>query len=207
MKVKKYFTLGEEIFNAILHGIGALLAIAGLVLITIRAEGVQEIVGAVIFMSAAILLYLMSTLYHSFPKGTTKNVFERFDHLAIYLLIAGTYTPFCLITLWDHNGLYLFLALWILAGIGVIFKSIWINRFVVMHVFIFLLMGWAIVFQINNLDLAQGGMWLLISGGISYSIGTIFYVFPLFKFHHAIWHLFVLGGTITHFFAVYFYVI
>jgi hemolysin III len=209
MEVKKFFTLGEELFNAIAHGVGALLAIAGLVLAVIRADGAVEVTSVAIFTSTAILLYTMSTLYHSFPKGITKNIFERFDHSSIYMLIAGTYTPFCLILLDGRSGLTIFFIQWTLALIGIALKSVWIERFVVLHVLIFLGMGWSIMSVINPLidELGRGGFLLLLAGGISYSIGTIFYVFSLFKFHHGIWHLFVLGGTITHFFAIYFYVL
>lgn len=209
MEVKKYFTLGEEIFNAIIHGTGALLAIAGLVLLVIKADTPIEDVGVIIFASAAIILYTMSCIYHSFPQGTAKNVFERFDHLSIYILIAGTYTPFCLILLDGDKGWILFFIQWILAIIGVVFKSIWINKYVILHVLIYLLMGWSLIFLfndiINQLDLI--GFYFLLVGGISYSIGVIFYIFSLFKFHHAVWHIFVIFGTILHFFCMYFYVL
>jgi hemolysin III len=208
MQVRKYFTVGEEIFNAIVHGVGALLAIAGLILAVIKAKTGLEITSVAFFMSASILLYTMSTLYHSLPIGKAKNVFERFDHLAIYLLIAGSYTPFCLLTIGGKRGLILFIVQWSLAIIGVVLKSIWINRFVVIHVLIFLGMGWSITTMFGPLmELSTGGILLLLFGGISYSIGTLFYVFSWFKFHHAVWHFFVLFGTICHFFVVYFYVL
>ncbi|MDF2700974.1 MAG: hemolysin [Haloplasmataceae bacterium] len=207
--VKKYFTLGEEIFNSIVHGVGAIFSIVALVLLILKSEETIEIVAMSIFASSSILLYTMSCLYHAFPKGRTKNVFERFDHLSIFILIAGSYTPFCFLLFDETLGWVLFGIQWGLAIIGIVFKSIWINKFVILSVVIYILMGWSIVFGfnqlINGLDLP--GLILLISGGVSYTVGTIFYVFPLFKYHHGIWHFFVIFGTVLHFLCLYYYVL
>jgi hemolysin III len=202
--------LGEEIFSSIVHGIGTLIASAALVLLVIWANNALEITAVTIFASASIVLFTMSCLYHAFPHGTTKRVFKRFDHLSIYLLIAGTYTPFALLTLGGKMGWVLFSLQWGLALFGVIFKSIWINKYNMVHVMIFLLMGWSILF-FNPIaiyhQLTFNGFMYLLAGGLSYSIGVIFYVFPIVKFNHAIWHFFVLFGNVFHFFCLLFYVL
>jgi len=210
MKVRDNFTIGEEVANSIIHGLGAALSIAALIFLIIKAAVIGtawHIVSYTIFGVTLTILYLMSTLYHAFPNGIVKRVFERFDHISIYLLIAGTYTPFCLTILRGKDGWILFGIQWLLALIGIIFKSIWIEKYVKRTTFIFVLMGWLIIFAINAIYLSLGGsgFFLLAAGGISYTIGTIFYIFPLFKYHHAVWHIFVLIGSILHFFTVYFY--
>ncbi|ERJ13112.1 PAQR family membrane homeostasis protein TrhA [Haloplasma contractile] len=211
--VKKYFTLGEEIFNSIVHGIGALISIAFLVFFSVNADSVLETVGVILFASTSIILFTMSCLYHAFPRGTTKNVFERFDHLSIYLLIAGTYTPFsfAMVLKGYPSGWILFSILWGIAILGIVLKSIWIKKYVILHTIMFLLMGWSILVigPGNIYDLLGGlnGFVFLLAGGLSYSIGVIFFLFPLFKFHHAIWHLFVLFGAILHMFAVLLYIL
>jgi hemolysin III len=209
MKLAKESTLGEEIFNAITHGVGAILSIVALVLLLIKAESLKETIVVTIFSLSSLMLYLMSTLFHSFPKGTTKNVFQRFDHLAIYLMIAGTYTPFSLLLLKPSTAYPLLAFQWVLAIVGIILKAIWIKKFKHVHIIIFLLMGWSSIVLIKPIIEAFSGMGVmfLLLGGISYSIGVIFYVFSLFKFHHAIWHLFVMLGTFFHFLSLYFYLL
>jgi hemolysin III len=209
MKLHKEATLGEEIFNAVTHGVGALLSVCALVLLIIKANTGLELFSVLVFSLSSLMLYTMSTLYHAFPKGTTKNVFRRFDHLSIYLLIAGTYTPFTLLILDIRHALPLFIFEWVLAIIGIVFKSIWIRKYVIIHVLIFLLMGWACIIYPNLIfnELGVGGFIFLFLGGLSYSIGVIFFSFEMFKFHHAIWHFFVLFGTILHFFAIFFFVL
>jgi hemolysin III len=209
MKQQKEATLGEEIFNAVTHGVGALLSIAALVLLVIKADTGLELFSVLIFSMSSLMLYTMSTLYHAFPRGKTKNVFRRFDHLSIYLLIAGTYTPFSLLLLETKQALIMVIFEWTLAIIGIVFKSIWIRKFVIIHVLIFLLMGWACIIYREQIIQAMDirGFTLLLLGGVSYSIGVIFFAFELFKFHHAIWHFFVLFGTIFHFFSILFFVL
>jgi hemolysin III len=209
MKLAKESTLGEEIFNAITHGVGAILSIVALVLLLIKAESLKETIVVTIFSLSSLMLYIMSTLFHSFPKGTTKNVFQRFDHLAIYLMIAGTYTPFSLLLLKPSTAYPLLAFQWVLAIVGIILKAIWVKKFKHVHIIIFLLMGWSSIVLIKPIIEAFSGMGVmfLLLGGISYSIGVIFYVFSLFKFHHAIWHLFVMLGTFFHFLSLYFYLL
>ncbi len=210
MKVNDTFSTGEEIANSITHGIGAALSIAALIFLIIKAVAIGtawHIVSYTIFGITLTTLYLMSTLYHSLPCGTVKRVFERFDHISIYLLIAGSYTPFCFTVLRGRDGWILFGIQWFLAIIGIIFKSIWIDKYVKRTTFIFILMGWFIIFTINAIysSIGGAGFFLLAAGGVSYTLGTIFFIFPLFKYHHAIWHIFVLAGSILHFFTIYFY--
>ncbi|MGY4687470.1 PAQR family membrane homeostasis protein TrhA [Petrotoga sp. DB-2] len=206
------FTPGEEIANAVIHGIGALLSIAALVLLVVfSAINGQpwSIFSSVIYGSSLIILYLSSTLYHSFQRKKIKDLFEIFDHSAIYILIAGTYTPFALITLSGRLGWIIFSVVWVLAAIGIIFKIFFVKRFRILSTILYIAMGWLVVFAmeplVTNLDF-WGVFWLVI-GGILYTVGTIFYVWRKIPYHHALWHLIVLAGSICHFFSVFFYVI
>lgn len=203
------FTKGEEITNAILHGIGAGLAIAALVVLVVFASiygDAWHIVSFSIYGSTLVILYLSSTLYHSFPQGKTKNVFEIFDHSAIYLLIAGTYTPLTLITLRSALGWSIFGVVWGIAIIGIIFKVFWVKKFVILSTLLYVVMGWMIIIAINPLlkSLNKISLIFLVIGGFLYTFGTIFYVWRKIKFHHAIWHLFVLSGSVCHFFTILF---
>ncbi|PNR99522.1 hemolysin D [Petrotoga miotherma DSM 10691] len=206
------FTTGEEIANAVIHGIGALLSIAALVLLVVfSAINGQpwSIFSSVIYGSSLIILYTSSTLYHSFQRKKMKDLFEIFDHSAIYILIAGTYTPFALITLSGRLGWIIFSVVWVLAAIGIIFKIFFVKRFRILSTILYIAMGWLVVFAmeplVTNLDF-WGVFWLVI-GGILYTVGTIFYVWRKIPYHHALWHLIVLAGSICHFFSVFFYVI
>lgn len=203
------FTKGEEITNAILHGIGAGLAIAALVVLVVFASiygDAWHIVSFSIYGSTLVILYLSSTLYHSFPQGKTKNVFEIFDHSAIYLLIAGTYTPLTLITLRSPLGWTMFGVVWGIAIIGIIFKVLWVKKFVILSTLFYVVMGWMIIIAINPLleSLNKISLIFLVIGGFLYTFGTIFYVWRKIKFHHAIWHIFVLSGSVCHFFTILF---
>ncbi|HEX9027278.1 MAG TPA: hemolysin III family protein [Clostridium sp.] len=209
--VRKDFSTGEEIANAVTHGIGMLLGIAALVLAAVKGAGSQNIlytISMMIYSVATIILYTSSMFYHAFKDGKAKNVFERLDHLSIYILIAGSYTPLCLISIGGVKGIILCCLQWLLAGIGIVFKVIWIDRFVKIHVAIYLLMGWMITFFISSIlkAIPTSGFYLLLAGGLSYSIGVLFYVFSWFKYHHFVWHLFVLAGSILMFFAIYLFV-
>ncbi|WP_409298330.1 PAQR family membrane homeostasis protein TrhA [Peribacillus sp. SCS-26] len=202
----------EELVNAITHGIGVCLSIAALVfLITFSAsEGTAwHVVSFIIFGVTMLLLYVSSTLVHSFPPGKAKDIFEIFDHSAIYLFIAGTYTPFTLIVIKGALGWSLLGIVWGIAVVGVIFKSFFVKRFLYLSTVLYIVMGWLIVIAWGPLaeSLPAGGLQLLVAGGILYTIGAVFYVWRGFPFHHAIWHLFVLGGTAAHFFAVLKYVL
>ncbi len=210
-KVRKNFTLGEEIAHSITHGIGLLLGIAALVLLVVkgaRSRDALYIVSVIIYAVSSIILYANSMFYHGFPQGKAKNIFEKLDHASVYLLIAGTYTPFCLIAVGGWIGILVCSIQWALAIVGVVFKSIWIDKYVKIHVIVYLAMGWTIIFFgsviFNSLDTT--GFAMLFVGGLCYSIGTLFYVFDWFKYHHFIWHLFVLAASVLLFFTIYFYV-
>lgn len=206
------YSLGEEIAHGVTHGIGALLAIAGLAILAARAAlygDAWQMVSVCIFGSSLVLMYAASTLFHSIPMPNTKRVFRVLDHCLIYVLIAGTYTPFTLVTLRGPWGWSLFATVWGLALIGIVFKIFTTGRFEKLSLAVYLVMGWCVLAVIKPLmaTLPEGGLWLLLAGGLSYSVGTIFYRWESLRYHHAIWHLFVLGGSVLHFFAVLFYVI
>lgn len=207
-EIKKKINI-EEIANAITHGIGFALSIAGLVILVILAylnRGILHIVSFSIYGTSSILLYLASTLYHSFPKGKVKSLFKLFDHSAIYLLIAGTYTPIALITLNGTLGWTVFSTIWAIAVLGIIFKVIFIRRFKKLSTFMYLGMGWLVVFVIKPiiLNLNITSTVFLVTGGLLYSVGAIFYLWKNLKFNHAIWHFFVLGGSVCHFFTMFY---
>lgn len=202
--------LKEEIANAITHGIGMLLSIAGLVTLILRTSGNGPLAmtSVVIFGSSMIILYLCSTLLHSMPFKKTKRLFTILDHSAIYVLIAGTYTPFLLLTIQGALGWTLLSIIWAIAIGGIVFKSIFANRFNVISTIGYLAMGWMIVFAIGPLlsAMATWGVVLLIGGGVLYSTGTIFYLWEKLPFGHAIWHLFVMAGSACMFFCVLLFV-
>lgn len=201
------FSKGEEIANSITHGIGALLSIAALVLLIVFSSlygNAWHVVSFTIYGSTMVILYISSTLVHSFPPGKAKDLFEIFDHSSIYFFIAGSYTPFLFILVKGTLGWTLFGIVWGLAIGGAVFKAFFTKRFLFFSTALYVLMGWLIVFAYrpisNNID--PTGWNLLVIGGILYTFGSIFYVWRGFKFHHAIWHLFVIAGTILHFFSV-----
>lgn len=200
-------TVSEEIFNSVTHGIGTLLSIVALVTLVVFAAvrgDVWHMVSFSIYGSSLVLLYLMSTLYHSFTKEKLKNLFARFDHAAIFLLIAGTYTPFLLTSMRGVIGWTLFGIIWGTALIGVVIRSIYLNRFKKLMVALYLVMGWMFVFAAKPMfqSLPLSSIIFLLIGGISYSVGVIFYMNEKMKYSHGIWHLFVLAGSAFHFFAV-----
>jgi len=202
----------EELFNSITHGAGVVLSIAALVLLIVFSSiygSTGHIVSCTIFGITLILLYTASTLYHGIQKPQVKRVFKIFDHSCIYLLIAGTYTPFLLVTLRGVLGWTMFGVIWFLAVSGVVLKVFFVDRFQIISTVAYVLMGWIIVFAIKPLadSLAAGGMVWLIAGGLAYTLGVVFYAWKRLPFNHAIWHLFVLAGSLCHFLAVIFYVI
>lgn len=203
----RQLTLGEEIFNSITHGIGALLSIAGLVILTVFAAkkgDAWHIVSFSIFGTTMVLLYLASTLYHSFTKESIKNLFARFDHSAIFLLIAGTYTPFVLTTIRGPFGWVMFGIIWALAVAGIVIRSIYLTRFRKLMMWLYLAMGWMFLIAIVPIvrNLPASSIVFLFIGGVCYSAGVIFYAWRNLKYGHGIWHLFVMAGTIMHFFSV-----
>lgn len=202
-------SIGEEIFNSITHGIGTLLSIAALVLLVVVAAikgNAWHVVSFSIFGSSLVLLYLSSTLYHSFTREKLKNLFVRFDHAAIFLLIAGTYTPFVLTTIRGALGWSLFGIIWGLAITGMVIRSIYLTRFRKLMVGIYLAMGWMFLMAIGPIvrNLPASSVAFLFIGGACYSIGVIFYAWRGLKYGHGIWHLFVLAGSIMHFFSVFY---
>ena len=204
-------TFGEELANSLSHGLGLLLAIAGLPILVVHAEhrdSVSAVVGAAIFGSSAILLYLASTLYHAIPQQRIKDIFRLLDHAAIFLLIAGTYTPITLGVLHGGWGWTLFGLIWGLALAGLIFKALVGVRFPRLSTLLYVAMGWVVVIAIRPLwlHMAAGGLLWLAAGGLAYSLGVVFFVLDeKVRYSHFIWHLFVLAGTACHFFAVLFY--
>ena len=197
----------EELWNAITHGLGAILSVAGgAVLITLAAlKGTEwQLISAIVFTMALMLLYTASTLYHSIPHTSAKQKLKVFDHCAIYILIAGSYTPFTLIGLREHGGWWLFGIIWILALAGVIFKLFYTGRFELISTLIYIGMGWLVVFAIKpmlqHIDTATL-VWLFI-GGFFYTLGTIFYMSKKIRYTHAIWHVFVMLGSASHFVAI-----
>jgi hemolysin III len=201
------FTKGEEIANAITHGIGVLLSIAALVILIVHSSihgTAWHVVSFTLFGATMVILYLCSTLVHAFPPGKVKDLFEIFDHSAIYFFIAGTYTPFMFIAVEGWLGWTLFGTVWGLAIGGTVFKTFFVKRFLHVSTILYIVLGWLIVFAWSNLveNVHPTGIALLVTGGILYTIGAVFYVWRGFKFHHAIWHIFVLAASITHFFSV-----
>ncbi|MDF2659592.1 MAG: channel protein hemolysin family [Paenibacillus sp.] len=206
------YSLKEEIANAISHGIGALLSAAALAVLVVFASlhgTVWHIVSFSIFGTTLVLLYTCSTLLHSFREGKTKDIFEFLDHSAIYLLIAGTYTPFLLVTLRGPLGWTILGIVWGLAVAGIVFKAFFVKKFIMLSTLFYIGMGWLIVFAIKPLyeQLPWNGLLWLVGGGIFYTVGTIFYVWRKVPYHHAIWHTFVIGGSVCHFIAILFYVL
>ena len=198
---------GEEIANAITHGIGALLAVAALVVLIVMAAihgSVWHIVSFSIFGATLVLLYFASTLYHSLTHAKAKRVFHKFDHISIYLLIAGTYTPFCLTALRSWIGWTVLGVVWSCAILGAVLKAISVGKRIKLSTVLYILMGWVILVAIQPLYKAMpfNGFLFLIAGGISYTIGTIFFIRNQVKYNHSVWHVFVLGGSVLHFFAV-----
>jgi hemolysin III len=198
---------GEEIVNGITHGIGALLSIAGLVLLVVCAALYGDgwhIVSFSIFGSTLVILYGVSTLYHSFSKPSVKLFFKKLDHCAIFLLIAGTYTPFMLVSLRGAWGWSVFGIIWALAAIGIFIKSINVLSFKRLSVVVYVCMGWLILIAIKEVlnEVPSSSFIFLLIGGICYTAGVIFYAWRKMPFNHGVWHIFVLSGSILHYFAV-----
>lgn len=206
------FSKGEEIANSVTHGIGILFSVTALVLLIVYSSlygNAWHIVSFTLFGTTMVLLYTSSTLLHSLPEGKAKDVFEILDHSSIYFFIAGTYTPFLFVVVQGAAGWTLFGIVWVIAIGGTIFKIFFVKRFVFVSTLLYIVMGWLIIFTWGSLSvrLPDAGIALLVTGGILYTVGAIFYIWRWFKFHHALWHLFVLAGTILHFFCVIIYVL
>jgi hemolysin III len=202
----------EELANRLTHAAGAGLSVVGLVLMVVNASrygDAWQVVSTAIFGATLILLYTSSTLYHSARRERSQVLLQKFDHAAIFLLIAGTYTPFVLVTLRGPWGWSLFGIVWGLAVVGVALKFWFAGRFKVVSTLIYIGMGWLVMIALKPLmaALPVGGLRLLIAGGLCYTGGAVFYLWRRLPFNHAIWHLFVLGGSVCHWAAVFFYVL
>jgi hemolysin III len=198
--------------HALTHGIGAVLSIVALVFMLIWAAAYGDgwhVVAASIYGASLILLYTASTLYHAFPWPKMKAVFQQLDHAAIYILIAGTYTPFALINLRDAWGWTLLGVAWGIALVGVVLELTLKKRIAWLSLTLYLGMGWMAIIAINPMidNVDAGGLMLLVAGGLAYTLGVIFYVWKSLPYHHAIWHLFVLAGSVFHFFSIFYFVL
>lgn len=212
ISIPKY-SLSEELLNSISHGVGALFGIVGTVLCVIKAANTGDpwrIVSSAIFGVTVLLLYLMSCLYHALKVNMAKRVFRVIDHCTIFLLIAGTYTPFTLVTLRGTIGWWLFGVVWGMAVLGITLNAISLKKFSKISVACYLIMGWAIIAAFQPLAdaLSPEGVALLIWGGVAYTVGAILYgIGAKVKYFHSIFHFFCLAGTVLHFFAIYLYVL
>lgn len=208
-KTYRQLSAGEEVINSITHGIGALLSIAAMVILIMVASrngDIWHLVSFSIYGSSLILLYLSSTLYHSFSNPKIKSLFARFDHISIFLLIAGTYTPILLTSIRGVWGWSLFAIIWAMAIVGAVIRSIYLHRFRKLMVAVYLVMGWMAIVAAKQIyqSLPATSLLFLLLGGVAYSIGVIFYMWRNLKYAHGIWHIFVLAGSILHFFAIYY---
>ena len=198
----------EELINSITHGLGALLGIAGTVVAVVWAAvygDVYSIVSAALYGAMLIILYVMSTLYHALTNQTAKKVFRIFDHCSIFLLIAGTYTPFTLCAIRGALGWTIFGIIWGMTVLGIVFNAISIEKFKVFSMICYVVMGWLIIIAFKPLMQAIGfmpGTLLLLLGGISYTVGIIFFSMKNIPYMHGVWHLFVLLGSVLHYFSI-----
>lgn len=208
MRIQSAF---EERMNAWSHGLGAALGIAGLVLLIVflKQETPYALFSVIVYGISIIVLFLASTFYHAVRSERRKHYFRIVDHISIYLLIAGTYTPVLLIALPDSLGWILFWTVWGIAAFGVVLKLFFTGRFETFSTLLYLVMGWLIVFDFSTLAdrIETNGLLLLFAGGLFYTVGIVFYAIEKIPFNHVIWHFFVLGGAICHFFMIYFYII
>ncbi len=203
-------TLGEEIANAVSHGVGSLLAIAACVIVIVRAAFTSTAIGVVsacIYGASLILLYTFSSLYHSLTNARAKSVFRIFDHCSIFLLILGTYTPICLWMLKGALGWTLFGVNTFCSVLGIVLNSIALKKFQKISMILYICMGWSVVASIKEVLalIPFWGMMFLLIGGLLYTFGIIFYKAKKIKYMHFIWHLFVLGGSVMHYFFMLFY--
>jgi len=208
----KYYPPKEEKLNVISHGIGLVLSVVALLLLifkAVKAENSVNLVSFSIFGASMVLVYAASTFYHSAKTNRLRIRLNILDHAAIYILIAGTYTPFALITLKGTTGWIILWVVWGIAFIGVILKLFFAGRYQLLSTILYVAMGWLIIFAINPLieNLSTPGLWWLFAGGISYTIGAILFMLKKIPYNHAIFHVFVLLGTFAHFISIYFYVL
>lgn len=211
-KPMKRYTVGEEVFNSVSHGVGALLSVIGAsVIITLAAcfGDLTAVLSSVVYGISLVILYTMSTLYHAFPFDKVKKVFRIFDHASIFILIAGTYTPCCLIALKGNTkGVWVAAVVWICAISGIVMNSISLEKTEKLSLVLYVIMGWAVVLVIKDIVKALWGpgFWLLLAGGLAYTGGIVFYKLK-HKYMHSIWHLFVLAGSVLHYLCVVIYIL
>lgn len=207
------YSLGEEIMSAIVHGVGTLLSIAALVLCVVFSSihgDAIAVISSIIYGVNMIILYTMSTLYHSLAVNNAKRIFRIIDHCSIFLLIAGSYTPYTLVALEKPLGYYLFAIIWIVSILGIVLNAIDFKKYKLVSFIGYLVLGWIIIFAFKPLfnSIELGGILLLLAGGIVYTIGAIFYAFgKKVKYFHPVFHIFVLAGSILQFFSILLYVI
>lgn len=209
-QASRHYQILNEVLNSVTHGIGVALAIAGLVLLIIRAVhegGAMRITAFTVYGAILVIFYLASTLFHSLYFTKASHLFQIFDHSAIYLLIAGTYTPYCLVVIKGTLGWVIFGVIWAMAIIGVIYKCLWLGKFQKLSTVIYVIMGWFCVLGFKQLftGLGVAGFTLLVLGGVAFTVGAVIYSFKGIKFGHVIWHMFVLLGTILMYFSVLLY--
>ncbi len=201
----------EELAHALTHGLGAVASLIGapfLIYFAAASGQASHIVSAVLFGAALVILYAASTAYHSARPGRWQRRLHMLDHASIYLLIAGSYSPFLMVTFADSFGPLLMVLMWSLALLGVVFKLFTTGRYEKLSLAIYLLMGWAIVFVGPAVfeRLPGPGLWLLVGGGLAYTVGAVFYAWQGLPYNHTIWHLFVITGSVLHYFAILLYV-
>ena len=212
MSGSRAWTLGEEVAHSITHGVGLLAAVTGLVVLVLLAAATRDpwrITACSIYATTLVLLYAASTLYHALSATRARNVFRVLDHSAIFLLIAGTYTPFALVSLRGPWGWTLLGIVWGLAIIGVAAKAIYGTRWPILSTALYIGMGWTVVIALKPLvdHVPAGGVAWLVAGGLAYTGGVVFYAWTRLRYSHAIWHVFVLAGSVCHYIAVAFYVV
>lgn len=212
IEIPKY-TLGEELVNAISHGIGALLSVVALVLCIVfsaKHNDVYAIVSSCIYGTTSIILYTMSTMYHSLKVNNAKRVFRIIDHCSIFLLIAGTYTPYVLVVLPKNIGWTMFGIIWACATIGIVLNAVDLDKYKKISMFLYIIMGWMIIFSFKYLlrSISMEGIFLMLSAGVLYTVGAIFYgLGKKKKYMHSVFHLFVLFASVLFFFSIFLYVI
>ena len=217
-RIKRRQSIGEEIANAISHCVMAIFGLVALILLLVKQDNGRELAAALIFGLSILILYTMSTLYHSLSFTKAKGVFKRFDHLSIFILIGGTFAPALLLLPslkspflginFIEKGLALLIIQWVVIALGIVFKSIWVYKFQAFHFVIYLILGWSALFFIGELyQDSVPAFWFILGGGLAYTIGTIFYALgSKVKYFHFIWHLWVNIGTILQFIAIYFFI-
>lgn len=208
MTVQKQDISKEEQLNVITHGYGALLSVLAFILllyVAISHGEVWRIAGTVVYGITLVLMFTISTIMHILPAGKRKKRFVMYDHMMIYLFIAGTYTPFLLVAMRNTIGYTALALIWLIAIIGVCYKRFYTGKYMWFSTLWYLIMGWGVAFLWKDLSivLGQNGLWLLLIGGISYTIGIVFFVWERLRYHHGIWHMFVLAGAALHYGCIF----